>query len=140
MPFNPGSTTTANAAKPRSGPLAAGGGQRISRLEAKGGVTVIQKDQTATGDTGYFDMRANTVTLKGNVTVIQGKSVMQGDRLIVDMTTGVSRVEGSKPVRLMIDQDGGNAPVGPGAASGGGTNPNGARQSPFAPPKFGPKP
>ena len=47
------------AAKP--GP---GGSSQISRLEAKGGVTVTQKDQTATGDTGLFDMKANTVTLQ----------------------------------------------------------------------------
>ena len=46
--------------------------QQISRLEAKGGVTVTQKEQTATGDSGMFDMRANTVTLMGNVVVSQG--------------------------------------------------------------------
>ena len=40
--------------------------------EAKGDVVVTQKDQTATGDSGIFDMKANTVTLTGNVVVTQG--------------------------------------------------------------------
>jgi lipopolysaccharide export system protein LptA len=66
--------------------------QQIKRVEAKGGVIVVQKDQTATGDNGVFDMRANTVTLLGNVVISQGQNVVRGDRLTVDMTTGVSQV------------------------------------------------
>ena len=53
---------------------------------------VVQKDQTATGDTGIFDMRANTVTMVGNVVISQGQNVVKGDTLTVDMTTGVSRI------------------------------------------------
>ena len=45
--------------------------QQIRRVEAKGGVIVVQKEQTATGDNGVFDMRANTVTLLGNVVISQ---------------------------------------------------------------------
>jgi lipopolysaccharide export system protein LptA len=91
------------AAKPAAGTKpaagAAGGGpapssnQQIRLAEAKGDVIVVQKDQTATGDNGVFDMRANTVTLIGNVVISQGANVVKGDRLTVDMTTGVSRVE-----------------------------------------------
>ena len=51
--------------KAAQAPAPGGGSQQIRRLEAKGGVIVTQKDQTATGDTGMFDMRANTVTLTG---------------------------------------------------------------------------
>ncbi len=72
------------------------GQQNIRRIEVKGGVIVTQKDQTATGDTGVFDMKANTVTLLGNVVIAQGPNVVKGDRLVVDMTTGVSRVECDK--------------------------------------------
>ncbi|MGH6665798.1 MAG: LptA/OstA family protein [Pseudolabrys sp.] len=73
-----------------------GGQQRIKRLEAHGGVVVKQKDQTATGELGVFEMKTNTVTLKGNVVMTQGKNVLRGDTLIVDLTSGVSRVESSK--------------------------------------------
>jgi lipopolysaccharide export system protein LptA len=70
--------------------------QQIKRVEAKGNVIVTQKDQTATGDTGVFDMRANTVTMLGNVVISQGPNVVRGDTLTVDMTTGVSRISCGK--------------------------------------------
>ncbi len=73
-----------------------GGQQRIKRLEARGGVVVTQKEQTATGETGIFDMKTNTVTLNGNVVMTQGQNVLRGDRLVVDLTSGVSRVESGK--------------------------------------------
>ena len=70
--------------------------QQIRRVEAKGGVLVTQKDQTATGESGIFDMQANTVTLLGNVVISQGQNVVRGDRLTVDLNSGVSRVECGK--------------------------------------------
>lgn len=82
-----------------------GGASQISKLEAKGNVVVIQKDQTATGDTGLFDMKSNTVTLLSNVVVSQGPNVLHGERLVVDLTTGVSRVDAGStngPVRMLI--------------------------------------
>ena len=75
-------------------------------MEARGGVIVTQKDQTATGDTGLFDVKTNTVTLTGNVVVSQGTSVMRGERLVVNLTTGVSTVDAGKaPVRLLYPAD-----------------------------------
>jgi lipopolysaccharide export system protein LptA len=69
--------------------------QQIKRVEAKGGVTVWvpQKDQTATGDLGIFDMRANTVTMQGHVVIAQGPNVMRADTLIVDMNSGASTLK-----------------------------------------------
>lgn len=72
------------------------GEQRISRVEAKGGVVVTQKDQTATGDQGVYDLKANTLVLTGDVVLTQGQNVVRGDRLWVDLTTNVSRVESKK--------------------------------------------
>ena len=97
-------TATAGMKSATPGP---GGQQQITRLEAKGGVVVTQAEQTATGDTGLFDMRANTITLLGNVVVSQGGSVLRGERLVVDMTTGVSKVDAGAsrgPVRMLIEQ------------------------------------
>jgi lipopolysaccharide export system protein LptA len=84
-----------------------GGSSQIKRLEADGDVIVTQKDQTATGNKGIFDMRTNTVTLVGNVVISQGQNVLRGDRLVVDLTTGISRVEGSRVQGLF--QRGGRA-------------------------------
>lgn len=73
-----------------------GGSSQIKRLEASGSVLVTQKDQTATGDKGVFDMRSNTITLTGNVVISQGQNVLRGERLVVDRATGVSRMEGGR--------------------------------------------
>ena len=40
-----------------------GGNRQIRRIEAKGGVVVVQKDQNAAGDAATFNMRENTVML-----------------------------------------------------------------------------
>ena len=73
-----------------------GGSSQVKRLEASGSVLVTQKDQTATGDKGVFDMRTNTITLTGNVVISQGQNVLRGERLVVDRATGVSRIEGGR--------------------------------------------
>jgi lipopolysaccharide export system protein LptA len=104
-----------------------GGSQKIKKLEARGGVIVTQKDQTATGDLGIFDMKSNTVTLKGNVVMTQGKNVLRGDTLVVNLTSGVSRVESARNGRgrvqgLFLPSSGGGMPdLKPGGVSGSGT-------------------
>ena len=91
-------TQARGGASPNAGAAAStgspgGGQQQIRRMEAKGNVIVTQKDQTATGDNGDYDMRADTVTLTGNVVVTQGQNVLRGQKLVVNTTTGVSRME-----------------------------------------------
>jgi lipopolysaccharide export system protein LptA len=69
------------------------GAQNIRRIEARGGVTVITKDQNASGDLGVYDLIAKTITLTGNVVVSQGQNVIHGERVVVDTVTGNARVE-----------------------------------------------
>ena len=105
------------------------GAQNIRRIEARGGVTVITKDQNASGDLGVYDLIAKTITLTGNVVVSQGQNVIHGERVVVDTVTGNARVEsnnqggGATPsrVRALIQPNqgqsgGGNVmTIGPGA-------------------------
>ncbi|MGH6675387.1 MAG: LptA/OstA family protein, partial [Xanthobacteraceae bacterium] len=67
--------------------------QNIRRIEARGGVTVVSRDQTASGDLGVYDLATKTITLSGNVVVTQGKNVIHGARVIVDTVTGNAHVE-----------------------------------------------
>ena len=118
-----------------------GGSSQINRLEAKGNVVVTQKDQTATGDNGVFEMKTNTVTMTGNVLVSQGQNVVRGERLVVDLTTGVSRVDsGGGMVHMLLNNAGPQPNTPPGAPSSstqqGAAQPNG---STGAPAKFSPK-
>ncbi|WP_231711291.1 LptA/OstA family protein [Xanthobacter dioxanivorans] len=68
---------------------------QIRKLEATGGVVVKTKEQTASGDSGTFEMKSNTVTLVGKPVVLtQGPNVIRGQKLVVDLVTGVSKFEG----------------------------------------------
>ena len=71
-------------------------GGSIRRAEARGDVTVVSKDQNASGDLGVYDMKKKTITLTGNVVISQGKNVVRGERVVVDTTTGDARVELAK--------------------------------------------
>jgi lipopolysaccharide export system protein LptA len=90
-PPKPAATTTATT------PGMPQGAQNIRRIEARGGVTVVTKDQNASGDLGVYDLKTKTITLSGNVVVSQGQNVMHGDRVVVDMVTGNARVESGEP-------------------------------------------
>jgi lipopolysaccharide export system protein LptA len=121
----------ASAPAPETKPAPAGpkGAQNIRRIEARGGVTVITKDQNASGDLGVYDLIAKTITLTGNVVVSQGQNVIHGERVVVDTVSGNARVEsnnqggGGTPsrVRALIQPNqgqnsGGNVmTIGPGA-------------------------
>ena len=88
--------TKAAAAPTSTETLAAPGmpqGGSIRRAEARGDVTVVSKDQNASGDLGVYDMKKKTITLTGNVVVSQGKNVLHGERVVVDTVTGDARID-----------------------------------------------
>ena len=58
-------------------------GGNIRRAEARGDVTVVSKDQNASGDLGVYDTKTKTITLTGNVVISQGKNVVRGERVVV---------------------------------------------------------
>ena len=91
----------------------------IRRVEARGGVTVITKDQNASGDLGVYDLKTKTITLTGNVVVSQGKNVVHGDRVVVDTETGFSRVE-SAPTSTATTPSRVRALILPGKGGNGG--------------------
>jgi len=91
-----GAPAPAATAQKAATPGFGGGNQQIKRVEARGDVLVTQKDQTAKGENGVFDIKTNNITLTGNVVVTQGTNVLTGERMVVDLTTGVTRVESGK--------------------------------------------
>jgi lipopolysaccharide export system protein LptA len=108
------------------------GAQNIRRIEARGGVTVITKDQNVKGETGIYDLETKTITLSGNVVVSQGQNVIHGEKVVVDTVTGSAKVEsasssggpgagapGQTPrVRALI-QPGKGMTIGPGQTNSG---------------------
>ena len=74
-------------------------GGDIRRAEARGGVTVVTKDQNASGDLGVYDMKTKTITLTGNVVVSHGKNVLHAERVVVNTMTGDARVDSGATTR-----------------------------------------
>lgn len=67
---------------------------QVRRMEASGPVTIISKDQIATGDSGLYIKAEDKIYLDGNVTLSQGPNVTKGDHLVYDTTTGKAVVTG----------------------------------------------
>lgn len=76
------------------------GGAVLKRVDAQGGVTIISKDQIATGDSGVYERMTDIMTLVGNVTLTQGVNVTKGEKLIYNIGTGVAFVEAGKSGRV----------------------------------------
>jgi len=74
-------------------------GGNIRRAEARGGVTVVTKDQNASGSLGVYDMKTKTITLTGDVVVSQGKNVLHAERVVVNTLTGDARVDSGATAR-----------------------------------------
>ena len=123
--------TTGGPAVKSSAPGPTGSSQ-IRRMEAKGDVIVTQKDQTAKGELGIYDVTKQTVTLSspggGKVSVTQGPNILRSPNLVVHLDTGVSHFVGG--VEALFIQDS-NKPAAPAAPA------TGPKATPPAPP---PKP
>ncbi|GJD55267.1 LptA/OstA family protein [Methylobacterium dankookense] len=65
----------------------------IQKVECAGPVTVVQKDQVATGDNAVFDQAAKRIVLTGNVVLSQCQNVTRGQRLVYDMNTGRANMD-----------------------------------------------
>ncbi|KAB1075711.1 LptA/OstA family protein [Methylobacterium planeticum] len=72
---------------------AAMGENGIQKVECAGPVTVVQKDQVATGDNAVFDQAAKRIVLTGNVVLSQCQNVTRGSRLVYDMGTGRANMD-----------------------------------------------
>jgi len=114
-------TTSATVKTPLGGTKSA---QNIRRIEARGGVTVLTKDQSASGDLGIYDLQTKTITLSGNVVVSQGQNVIHGERVVVDTETGNARVESGGGGAGASAAGGGRvrALIQPGKGQGGASN------------------
>ncbi len=93
-----------------------GGGFKIHRVDAVGGVKIDRGDQAASGDVAIYDFDRRLITVSGNVTLIQGANRLSGGRLTIDLNSGLSTLDG---------RVGGGSP----ALGGQDTNPRGGRIS-----------
>jgi lipopolysaccharide export system protein LptA len=96
------SQSSAKKAAPADTQQQKGASQQIKRAECKGDVLIVQKDQTASGENGVFEMKANTFILTGKVVVTEGQKVMRGDRMEANLATGETKVTSSSGGRVEV--------------------------------------
>jgi lipopolysaccharide export system protein LptA len=66
----------------------------MQRLDARGNVRLISPSESATGNTGIYDVSAKIVTLVGNVTLDRGGSNLKGQRLVLNLVSGQTSFDG----------------------------------------------
>ena len=88
-----------------------GGGFKIHRVDAVGGVRITKGNQAATGDVAIYDFDRRIITLAGNVALRRGGDTLNGGRLVIDLDSGVASVDGRA--------GGGSSASGVGSTSGG---------------------
>jgi len=89
------------------------GNTSVKRVEAEGGVVIIEKDQVATGDQGIYDGITDIITLTGNVALSRGPNVTKGQKLVYNLGTGIANVDAGSSGRVSSSfvSGGGNAPA-----------------------------
>ena len=73
----------------------AGSDPQIDRIDASGGVVVVDPSERATGNFGIYDLNRRIITLIGNVHLTRAGNTVNGARAVMDLNTGRSTVDGS---------------------------------------------
>jgi lipopolysaccharide export system protein LptA len=66
----------------------------MQRLDARGNVQLISPSESATANTGIYDVPARIITLIGNVTLDRGGSKLKGERLVLNLVSGQTSFDG----------------------------------------------
>lgn len=81
------------------------GQNRIERLHASGGVTLVSAAEAAEASEAIYTVISGLIVLQGDVLLTQGPNVLSGQLLTVDLTTGQATMQGRVQTTL---QPGGN--------------------------------
>lgn len=84
---------------------ATGGQNKIERLHAKGGVTLVSGPDAAESAEAVYTIASGEIVLSGDVLLTQGKNAMSGQKLTVNLATGTGTMDGR--VKTIL-QPGGN--------------------------------
>lgn len=90
---------TAPTAGPAS-PLGAVGIEKVTRIEALGGVKMVQGDRVATGDKAVFYTQEDKIVLMGNPQLWRGENSLKGREIVFYLKENRAVVEGSADKRV----------------------------------------
>ncbi|MCI5112798.1 MAG: LptA/OstA family protein [Marivita sp.] len=66
----------------------------VERLEATGGVTLVNGEQAAEADTAEYEVNRGTIRMVGNVLLTQGANTLVSDSMDVDLEAGTALMNG----------------------------------------------
>ena len=81
----------------------AGGGQRVERLVASGGVTLATPDEAVEAREAVYNLIRGTLEMTGDVMLVQGTNILSGQRFVADLNAGTGQMTGR--VRTVIRMD-----------------------------------
>ncbi|WP_101067101.1 LptA/OstA family protein [Roseovarius salinarum] len=67
---------------------------RIARLEATGGVTLVSGDDAAEAARADYDVENGTIDMRGDVLLVQRNTTLTAERMTVDTVAGTARISG----------------------------------------------
>ncbi|MDX2483552.1 MAG: LptA/OstA family protein [Pseudodonghicola sp.] len=67
---------------------------RIARLEASGGVLLVNGPDAAESESAVYSIDSGVIVMTGNVLLTQGPSVLSSNRMTVNLTTGTAQMAG----------------------------------------------
>jgi lipopolysaccharide export system protein LptA len=80
-----------------------GGGQRVERLIASGGVTLATPDEAVEAREAVYNLARGTLEMTGEVMLVQGPNILSGQRFVADLNAGTGQMTGR--VRTVIRMD-----------------------------------
>jgi lipopolysaccharide export system protein LptA len=66
----------------------------IDRLEATGGVTLVNGAEAAEAQRADYDIDGGSIVMTGDVLLTQGASALAADRMVVDLSAGTAQMTG----------------------------------------------
>lgn len=81
-------------------PGARAGTQRVSRLVASGGVTMVTEGEAIEAREAVYSLSAQSLEMTGDVIFVQGSNLLSGQRFVADLRSGSGRMIGR--VRTII--------------------------------------
>lgn len=69
-------------------------GNRIERMVASGGVTLVSGDDAAEAQNADYSIDTGMIKMQGDVLLVQKKSAITADRMTVDTKSGTAQMEG----------------------------------------------
>jgi len=79
-------------------------GDRIERMFASGGVTLVSGEDAAEAENADYNIDTGMIKMQGEVLLVQKQSALTADRMVVDTKSGTANMEGRVKTVLQTNE------------------------------------